>query len=170
MSLREDDGITEQVANLIHAYNEIKEAQLTSQDSGMQFKEAEPVHGFVDIVPSQGWGETWMVTNYFKPDHDRPAICIPHMELQTAPAFRWEWDYNYFLNLETATVYSGSTIVATVDVWHFMHRRGTTDGSYAWQSVFYTWGTVNTEIGVTISLRSTDTGTHTINIESAEQS
>lgn len=170
MSSRSEDSIADQVADLLRQYNELKEAQLTSQDSGMQFKEATPVSGFVDIVPSQGWGEVWMVTNKFTPDHARPAICIPHMELQTSSAFRWEWVYNYFLNLESATVYSGDTIVATVDVWHFMHRRGTTDGSYAWQSVFYTWGTINTDIKVTISLRSTDTGTHTIQIESAEQS
>lgn len=136
----------------------------------MQFREATSVSGYVDIVNSQGYGEVWLVTNKFKPDHNRPAICIPHMELQTSPAYRYEWSYNYFLNLESAIIYdSNNNYVGSVDAWHFMHRRGTTDGSYAWQSVFYTWGSVNTDIKVTISLRATDTGTHTIQIESAEQ-
>ena len=167
---REDDGLVEQIVALQRRLDDLKTLQYTSQESGMQFKDITPVSGFVDIVVSQGYGETWLVTNKFKPDHDRPAICIPHMTLQTSSAYTFEWDYNYFLNLESAIIYdSNHNFVGSVDAWHFMHRRGTTDGSYAWQSIFYTWGSVNTDIKVTISLRATDTGTHTIQIESAEQ-
>lgn len=167
---RNDDGLVEQVVALQRRLDDLKTLQYTSQESGMQFREATSVSGYVDIVNSQGYGEVWLVTNKFKPDHNRPAICIPHMELQTSPAYRYEWSYNYFLNLESAIIYdSNNNYVGSVDAWHFMHRRGTTDGSYAWQSVFYTWGSVNTDIKVTISLRATDTGTHTIQIESAEQ-
>jgi len=170
MSLRSEDGIAEQVADLIRDYHEIKNAQLTSQDSGMQFKEITPVTEFIDIVPSQGWGEVWMVTNRFKPDHDRPAICVPHMDIQVPSSLRWEWSYNYFLNLESAIVLdSDDNVVATVDVWHFLHRRGTVDGSYSWQSLFYTWGSIYATMTVKISLRATDTGTHTIQVETAEQ-
>ena len=167
---RNDDGLVEQVVALQRRLDDLKTLQYTSQESGMQFREATSVSGYVDIVNSQGYGEVWLVTNKFKPDHNRPAICIPHMELQTSPAYRYEWSYNYFLNLESAIIYdSNNNYVGSVDAWHFMHRRGTTDGSYAWQSIFYTWGSVNTDIKVTISLRATDTGTHTIQIESAEQ-
>lgn len=166
---RESEDIAERVARLIRTKEELKTAQLTSQDSGMQFKEATPVRGSVDIVNSQGYGETWSVTNTFTPDHKRPAICIPHMEILTPPGLTWEWQYNYSLNLEMGSVFdSGGNYVASVDVWHFAHRRGTTDGSYAWQSIFYTWGTVYAEMQITISLRSTDTGTHTIQIEETE--
>lgn len=167
MSLRSGESLADQVSELMRANDELKTAQFTSQNSGMKFKQAEDLTGDIPIIVNTGYGDgVVIITNTFKPDHDRPAICIPHITYQPT-GYRVETTRDYERNYVSLMFYdSGDNFVGYADILEFYHQVPA-DG-YAWETVVYTWSNTEFVIPFTIELRATDSGTHTLNIESWE--
>lgn len=168
MSLRQGENLAEQVAELQCKYEERKTAQFTSQNSGMKFKEAETLSGNIPIIQNTGYGDgVVIVTNTFKPDHDRPAICIPHFSYGILAGYKTDITYDYERNYVSIIIYdSADNYVGYVDILEFYHQANA-DG-YAWKTVIYTWSNTALTLPFTIDLRATDSGTHTLTLESWE--
>lgn len=160
------DSLTDHVGDIQAQLEELKELQYTSQDSGMKFKQIESVSGHVDFRNSATMaGEVCMITNYFVPDHKRPAICLPHIEFEPN-GYRFEIYHDYKSDYYNVSIYNSSNeYLGYMDVWAMYHRRGTTDGSYAWQTVVYKWANREFDIKFNITLRATDSGSHSVRVE-----
>ena len=167
--LRRPASLTEQIADIIRADEERKTSQFTSQDSGMKFKQIETVSDYIQFVASTSYaGEVQLITNYFVPAHGGPAICVPHFELETT-GYKIQETRDYKTNYSNIMIYDQSdTMLGYIDIWKFYHRRGTTDGSYGWQTVAYTWANSVFNFKFNISLRATDSGTHTVRVERSQ--
>lgn len=163
-----EDSIDEQIASIIRQLEERKTRQFTSQNSGMKFKQISSVSGNIDFVASSGYGgEVHLITNYYTPESGRPALTMPHIDFNPN-GMRFEIYQDYERDYTNYSIYDASNNYAGyMDVWSFLHRRGTTDGTYGWQTVVYTWANSYFWIPFTIKLRATDNGTHTVRVESA---
>lgn len=164
---RRDGGIVKDVRDIIKDIEELKTAQFTSQNSGMKFKQIESVS---DVIQFQNTGgeQVHMVTNFFTPQSGRPTICVPHLDIQRG-GFTFEYYHDWSTGYYNITVYdsSGTTYLGYMDVWPFYHRRGTQAGVYGWQTIIYTNASANFSIPFTINLRATDSGTHTLTVETS---
>lgn len=167
MSLRGSESLADQVSELMRANDELKTAQFTSQNSGMKFRQAEDLTGDIPVIVNTGYGDgVVIITNTFKPDHDRPAICIPHITYQPM-GYRVEITRDYERNYVSLMFYdSNDEFVGYADILEFYHQ--VSGDGYAWATVVYTWSNTEFTIPFTIELRATDSGTHTLNIESWE--
>lgn len=165
---RRDGGIVKDVRNIIKDIEELKTAQFTSQNSGMVFKRAETLRDVIPFIHSTDYaGEVHLVTEYFTPDHARPAICLPHFELE-ADGFQLEYTHDYATGYYNVSISSaGGTYLGYADVWPLMHRRQISDGTYGFQTVVYTWANAQFSLPFNLYLRATDSGTHTVNVESS---
>lgn len=163
-----DESLDEQIAAIIRALDERKTRQFTSQNSGMKFKQIASVSGNIDFVQSATYaGEVHLITNYYTPEHGRPALTMPHIEFNPN-GFKFEVIHDYERDYMNITIYDASdNFLGYMDIWSFYHRRGTTDGTYGWQTVVYTWGNASFWIPFTITLRATDSGAHTVRVESS---
>jgi len=163
-----DESLDEQIAAIIRALDERKTRQFTSQNSGMKFKQIASVSGNIDFVQSTTYaGEVHLITNYYTPEHGRPALTMPHIEFLPS-GYRFDIIHDYERDYMNITIYDASdNYCGYMDVWSFYHRRGTTDGTYGWQTVVYTWANSYFWIPFTITLRATDSGAHTVRVESS---
>lgn len=163
-----DESLDEQIATIIRTMDERKTRQFTSQNSGMKFKQIESVSGNINFVQSTTYaGEVHLITNYYTPEHGRPALTMPHIEFLPS-GYRFEIIHDYERDYMNIIIYnSGGNFLGYMDIWSFYHRRGTTDGTYGWQTVVYTWGSASFLVPFTITLRATDSGTHTVQVESS---
>lgn len=167
---RATPDITSIVAGMESDLEELKTRQFTGQNSGMLFKDISPVSGFIETIAGSRQNMT-MITNNFMPDHSRPAICVPHIEIQGLGLIVEEYggssvymdsNYSYYQIYDS----SHTTLMGELDLYYIYHMRGTLDGSYAWQTIAYTYSQDYTyDLGFTITLRSTDSGTHSVNVE-----
>lgn len=164
---RSSDNLATIVSGIIRDIDELKTAQFTSQDSGMKFKQIEPVS---DVIQFQNTGgeQIHMVTNFFTPQSGRPTICVPHLDIRRGD-FTFQYYHDWSTGYYNITIYdsSGTTYLGYMDVWPFYHRRGTQSGIYGWQTIIYTNASANFSIPFTISLRATDAGTHTLTVETS---
>lgn len=163
---RSDDGIVERVVALQRGLEELKTTQFTSQNSGMKFKQIETLRDFIPFTINTD--QVTMITNYFTPESGRPAICVPHFELE-ADGFEIEEYHDYSISYTNYTIYDSShtTVLGTLDIWPFYHLRDTSSGIYGWQTVAFTWASAGFVLPFTVSLRATDAGTHTLNVETS---
>ena len=164
---RKDGGIISDVRNIIRDIEELKTAQFTSQNSGMTFKQAETLRDWIPFIQSADYaGEVHLITEYFTPDHDRPAICIPHFEMVQG-GFQFDYYYDYAINYYNISISdSGGNYLGYAVVWPMMHRREISGGTYGFQTIVYTWANSYFDIPFDLFLRATDSGTHTVNVES----
>lgn len=165
---RRDGGIIKDVRNIIKDIEELKTAQFTSQNSGMVFHQAETLRDWVPFVESTDYtGEVHLITEYFTPDSGRPAICLPHFEMVQG-GFQFEYYYDYSINYYNISISdSGGNYLGYADVYPFLHRREISNGTYGFQTIVYTWANSYFDIPFDLTLRATDTGTHTVRIESS---
>lgn len=164
--LRGEDSITERVANILSFLDELKTSQYTSQNSGMKFKNLAEVSGTIHIPKNQ---QTVIIaSNQFKPESGRPAICIPSFEIRTE-------DFIIHANHDYSIGYTSYTIMdltdrlemGYLDVWDFYHLAQSDDGTYIWQTIMYGDAYYNyIDLPFYINVRSTDSGEHTLNVES----
>lgn len=168
MSLRAGENLAEQVAELQKANEELKTAQFTSQNSGMKFKQAESLNGVLDIPVSVQYSEkVFIITNTFIPEHKKPAISVANIEYNfNAIHYRTEIYRDYERNYITVSFYdSNDNYIGYFDAEQFFHQGATAEG-YCWKTVVFAQSDVAMDIPFTISLRATDSGTHSLNIES----
>lgn len=164
---RGEDGLVERVVALQRDLDEIKTAQFTSQNSGMKFKQIETLRDFIPFTSNTD--QVTMVTNYFTPESGRPAICVPHFELDKS-GYSVDIYNDYSTGYTNYAIYDSghSTMLGTLDIWPFYHLRdNTADGVYGWQTVCFTWASANFSLPFTVSLRATDSGTHTLTVETS---
>lgn len=161
--LRDGGSLTERVANILATLDELKTAQFTSQDSGMKFIYADQVSGTIPINSSQ---RVTIATNTFVPEHGRPVISIPSYTISSYEYSFQRYD-DFSVGYTSYQIYSpdGATYLGSIDVWPFYHLSGSGDGSYSWQTIIYTQGSQTMSIPLTIELRATDTGEHTLTME-----
>lgn len=165
---RRDKGVVGDVRSIIRDIEELKTSQFTSQNSGMIFKQATTLRGWIPFIASTDYaGEVHLVTEYFTPDHNRPAICLPHFEMEQG-GFQFEYTHDYAIGYYNISISDADgNYLGYADVWPLMHRREVSDGTYGFQTVVYTWANSTFDIPFTLSLRATDSGTHTVRVESA---
>lgn len=166
---RRDGGIVSDVRGILRDLEELKTAQFTSQNSGMVFKQAATLQDWIPFIQSTDYaGEVHLVTEYFTPDSGRPAICIPHFEMEPS-GFQFDYTYDYAIGYYNISISDANgNYLGYADVWPLMHRREISSGTYGFQTVVYTWANSNFDIPFTLSLRATDSGTHAVNVESAK--
>lgn len=165
MDARETPTVPTLVLRMEQDIEELKTRQLTSQDSGMLFKDIQSVSGTIDFKGQYNQYLN-MVTNYFTPAHNRPVICVPSFEFSPAGYTLVKEYENDSMNYVWYSVYSGSTLVGTIDLYRLFHRSGTVDGTYAWTTLVYTSGeSAVFNLPFTITMKATDTGTHTVQVE-----
>lgn len=167
MDERSPLSLVKTIAELEADLEELKTKQFTSQDSGMIFTAADTLTGQIEFVKdAQNRQLLNMITNSFMPEHGGPAICAPRIEIQ----------YSNFISLETINNPRMSYVhylildvvipVGELDLYYLFHRRGTNDGSYAWQTLAYTQAYNNDfDLDFKMYLNSTDSGEHTMRIE-----
>lgn len=165
---RRDRGLVGDVRKILRDIEELKASQFTSQNSGMVFKQAETLRDFIPFIRSTDYaGEVHLVTEYFTPDHQRPAICIPHFEMLPS-GFRFDYYHDYATNYYNISISDADgNYLGYADVWPLMHRREVSGNTYGFQTVVYTWANAQFSIPFDLSLRATDSGTHTVNVESS---
>ena len=61
----------------------------------------------------------------------------------------------------------GTTFLGSLDVWPFYHLRDAGSGVYGWQTVAFTWASANFSIPFSLGLRATDSGDHTLIVETS---
>lgn len=169
MSLRSGESLADQVSELMRANDELKTAQFTSQNSGMKFRQAEDLTGTIDLIINTGYGESvYVISNHFIPEHQRPAICLPHFSFDTPPGYRADITHDYERNYVSILLYdSNDALVAYLDILEFYHQANVSEG-YKWDTVVYAWSSAVLSVPFTIELRATDSGSHELNIESWE--
>ena len=160
---RSEDNIAQRVVALQRALQDLKTSQFTSQNSGMSFKLAATLRDSIPFVANAD--QVTIVTNYFTPESGRPAICVPHFEIDS-DGFVVEEYHDYSVGYTNYAIYAadGTTFMGSLDVWPFYHLRGAVDGTYAWQTVSFTWASASFSIPFSLGLRATDSGTHTITV------
>lgn len=165
---RRDSSIVTDVQTLIRGIQELKTAQFTSQNSGMVFRQAETLQDFIPFIQSTSYGgEVHLVTNYFYPEHRKPAICIPHFEM-IEDGFRFEYTRDYSIGYYNIGVYDAdNNYLGYADVWPMLHWREVS-GGYGFQTIVYTWASANFSLPFKLSLRATDNGAHSVTVESAQ--
>lgn len=163
---RGEDNIAQRVVALQRALQDLKTSQFTSQNSGMSFKLAETLSDFIPFT--NGVDQVTMVTNYFTPESGRPAICVPHFEIDP-DGFVVEEYHDYSVGYTNYPIYAadGTTFLGSLDVWPFYHLRDAGSGVYGWQTVAFTWASANFSIPFSLGLRATDSGDHTLIVETS---
>ena len=111
--------------------------------------------------------KVFIVTNTFVPEHKKPAICVANIDYDFSDlGYRTEIYRDYERNYTMVSFYDGNdNYIGYFDAEQFFHQSATAEG-YAWQTVVFAQSDVAMNIPFTISLRSTDSGTHTLNIDS----
>ncbi len=165
---RSDHGIVGDVRGILRDIEELKTSQFTSQNSGMVFRQAETLTDWIPFVQSTDYaGEVHVITEYFTPDHQRPAICLPHFEMVQG-GYQFEYTHDYSISYYNISISdSDGNYLGYADVWPLLHLREATDGTYGFQTVVFTWANSYFDIPFSLFLRATDTGTHTVRIESS---
>lgn len=160
-----EDSIDDQVAVILRDLEELKTRQFTSQNSGMKFKQIDPVSGNINLVASTGFGgEVFMVKNKFVPTTDRPVLMVPSIKFDST-GLRFEYYRNYSIGYESIAIYTtAGAYLGYMDVWQFQHLTNNSDG-YEWQTTIYTWANAARNIPFTIELRASDEGKHTLSID-----
>lgn len=163
---RGEDNIAQRVVALQRALQDLKTSQFTSQNSGMSFKLAETLSDFIPFT--NGVDQVTMVTNYFTPESGRPAICVPHFEIDP-DGFVVEEYHDYSVGYTNYAIYAadGTAFLGSLDVWPFYHLRDAGSGVYGWQTVAFTWASTNFSIPFSLGLRATDSGDHTLIVETS---
>lgn len=163
---RGEDNIAQRVVALQRALQDLKTSQFTSQNSGMSFKLAETLMDSIPFVANAD--QVTIVTSYFTPESGRPAICVPHFEIDP-DGFVVEEYHDYSVGYTNYAIYAadGTTFLGSLDVWPFYHLRDTESGVYGWQTVAFTWASTSFSIPFSLGLRATDSGTHTLTVETS---
>ena len=163
---RGEDNIAQRVVALQRALQDLKTSQFTSQNSGMSFKLAATLVGSIPFVANAD--QVTIVTNYFTPESGRPAICVPHFEIDP-DGFVVEEYHDYSVGYTNYAIYAadGTTFLGSLDVWPFYHLRDTDSGVYGWQTVAFTRASANFSIPFSLGLRATDSGDHTLTVETS---
>lgn len=163
---RGPDDFTERIANIQASLEELKTSQFTSQNSGMKFSFAEELTGTIPFI--NGGYQVTMVTNYFTPTNKKPTICIPSYELDY-DGFAVDKYEDYSIGYVSYNIYDSThtNFLGLLDIWPFFHLRNTNEGTYGWQTVAFVEGSANFSLPIHISLRATDTGIHTLNVETS---
>ena len=160
---RGEDNIAQRVVALQRALQDLKTSQFTSQNSGMSFKLAATLRDSIPFVANAD--QVTIVTNYFTPESGRPAICVPHFEIDP-DGFVVEEYHDYSVGYTNYAIYAtdGTTFLGSLDVWPFYHLIDTDSGAYGWQTVAFTWASTDFSIPFSLGLRATDSGTHTLTV------
>lgn len=163
---RGEDNIAQRVVALQRALQDLKTSQFTSQNSGMSFKLAATLRNSIPFVANTD--QVTIVTNYFTPESGRPAICVPHFEIDP-DGFVVEEYHDYSVGYTNYAIYAtdGTTFLGSLDVWPFYHLRDAESGIYGWQTVVFTWASTNFSIPFNLGLRATDSGPHTLTVETS---
>ena len=161
--LRNDDGLSGRVANILAQLDELKTSQFTSQDSGMKFIYADPAS---DIIPINASYRVTIATNQFTPAHGRPVLALPSYSIDATGYVVERYD-DFSVGYTSYIIYAqdGTTFLASVDVWPFYHLAESDPGTYAWQTIIFTYGAQTFDIPFTVELRATDTGAHILAME-----
>lgn len=163
---RGEDNIAQRVVALQRALQDLKTSQFTSQNSGMSFKLAATLRDSIPFVANAD--QVTMVTNYFTPESGRPAICVPHFEIDS-DGFVVEEYHDYSVGYTNYAIYAtdGTTFLGSLDVWPFYHLIDADNGAYGWQTVAFTWASADFSIPFSLGLRATDSGDHTLIVETS---
>ena len=161
-----EDSIDEQVATIIQLMEERKDRQFTSQNSGMKFKQIASVSGQIPFIASTSYGgEGHIITNTFSPESKRPAICVPQFEMDDS-GYTFQKTMDYARDYANILIYQNGNMLGYMDIWTFYHRSDLDGTDCAWQTIVYTWANTAFNIPFTISLRATDSGSHSLKVES----